>query len=396
MENAVRLASYKVGLEHGMTKQRAASMAKNLTVNFNRKGQIATQTGALYAFFNASMQGTARLYETLKGPKGKQIIAGGITLGVMQALALAAAGFDDDEPPDFVRERSLIIPISDKKYLSIPMPLGLHVLPNIGRIATEMVLGGFKNPAKHLARFINMMAQGFNPLGGGGDIGETATPTMFDPAVALYRNKDWTGKPIYKDDFSKNEPTPGHTRKKDTATKHAELISRGLNYLSGGTEFKPGGLSPTPDMIDYLVGQVTGGVGREISKTSQTVGSTLSGEELPPYKIPIVGRLYGDASSQSAQGSRFYENLRKFSEHEMEINGRAKAREDVAGYLKENPEARLWQMANATQREVGELQKRKRELKERGAEKARVKEIEEQITQHMTRFNDRVREVRGY
>jgi hypothetical protein len=48
---------------------------------------------------------------------GKQIIAGDITLGTTQALALAAAGFDDNEPAEFVRERSLIIPIGEKKYV---------------------------------------------------------------------------------------------------------------------------------------------------------------------------------------------------------------------------------------------------------------------------------------
>ena len=47
--------------------------------------------------------------QTLKFSRtGKQIIAGGITLGAMQALALAAAGVDDDDPPEFVRERSLL------------------------------------------------------------------------------------------------------------------------------------------------------------------------------------------------------------------------------------------------------------------------------------------------
>jgi hypothetical protein len=137
MENAVRLAAYKVGIATGLSKQRAASLAKNLTVNFNRKGQATTQAAALYAFFNASVQGTARTLETLAGPKGKQIIAGGVLLGVLQAMALAAAGFDDDEPPEFVREKNLIIPIGGKKYVTIPMPQGFLVLPNIGRIATE-------------------------------------------------------------------------------------------------------------------------------------------------------------------------------------------------------------------------------------------------------------------
>ena len=65
MENGVRLAVYKAALDKGMSREQAASMAKNLTVNFNRKGQIGQQAGALYAFFNAAMQGTARIGQTL-------------------------------------------------------------------------------------------------------------------------------------------------------------------------------------------------------------------------------------------------------------------------------------------------------------------------------------------
>jgi hypothetical protein len=43
MENAIRLSAYKAGLDKGMSKEQAASLAKNLTVNFNKKGQISNQ-----------------------------------------------------------------------------------------------------------------------------------------------------------------------------------------------------------------------------------------------------------------------------------------------------------------------------------------------------------------
>jgi hypothetical protein len=48
-----------------MTPQRAASLAKNLTVNFNRKGQATANANALYAFFNARVQGTTRMMDVL-------------------------------------------------------------------------------------------------------------------------------------------------------------------------------------------------------------------------------------------------------------------------------------------------------------------------------------------
>ena len=94
----------------------------------------------MYAFFNASVQGTKRLGETLltrdKDGKvslsgtGKKIVAGGMMIGVAQAAILAMAGFGGDEPPEWVKSKNLVIPVGDGKYITIPMPLGFNVFPN--------------------------------------------------------------------------------------------------------------------------------------------------------------------------------------------------------------------------------------------------------------------------
>lgn len=393
MENAARLAAYKVAKESGLSNERAASLAKNLTVNFNRKGQVTTQAAALYAFFNASVQGTARLAETLTGPAGKKIIAGGVALGVMQAIALAAAGFDDDEPPDFVRERNLVIPIGGKKYLTIPMPLGLHILPALGRVPTEYVLSGFRNPGKRVAQLANTLIDAFNPMGSAGFSLQTIAPTALDPLVALAENKDWTGKPIARKDFGMNV-TPGHTRAKDTASAFSKVVAKGLNYLSGGTAYKPGIFSPTPDQIDYLIGQATGGVGREYMKLEQTITSSVSGEDLPTHKIPLVGRFYGTTEEASAQATKFYENLRELNEHEAEIKGRRKAGEPIADYVRANPEALLVQAANKAERDVAALRRRRRALMDKDAPTESIRVIEKQIEMRMRGLNDAVKRVR--
>jgi hypothetical protein len=193
-------------------RDKAAFTAKNLTVNFNKKGLAATQTGALYAFFNASVQGTARIAETtLKDGKltaaGKKIVYGGIMLGVLQAMLGAAAGWDDDEPPQSSREKNFIIPIpGTDKVVNVPMPLGFHVLPNIGRITAEWMMSGFKNPGKRLTNLASVILDSFNPIGSG-TLAQTLSPTIGDPIVALSENKDWTGKSIYKEDFDKLHPT---------------------------------------------------------------------------------------------------------------------------------------------------------------------------------------------
>lgn len=390
MENAVRLSAYKVAKEEGMSKQAAASLAKNLTVNFNRKGQIATQAGALYSFFNAAVQGTARMYETMRGPAGAKILKGGLLLGTAQALLLEAADFDEDEPPYFVREKNIILPLVGGGYLTIPMPLGLHIIPNTSRILTEFVLSGGRDTAKRVGQFTGSFLDAFNPIGNAGWSVQTIAPTVADPLVALSENRDWTGSPIAKEDMVSTRPTPGYTRAKDTASTLNTYLAYFLNAASGGTDYQKGLFSPTPDQLDYLVGQAFGGVGRELLKAEQTLSSAVTGEELPPYKIPLAGRFYGNTESSAATSNRFYTNITRLNEHEAEVKGRRANRENVAEYLREFPEARLAGFAGQVETAVRKLQKRKREMLKKNASRSSIEAIEKLITRRMQTLNDRV------
>lgn len=403
MENAVRLSAYKVALEQGTSKARAASLAKNLTVNFNRRGAVGLQAGALYAFFNASMQGTARIAETMLSrdangryamtKAGRRIILGGVMLGAMNALALAAMGFGDDEPPEWVRERNLVIPIGDKRYITIPMPLGYHVIPNIGRVMTEYALGGFKHGTRRFVGLLGSFAEAFNPVGGGASLAQIVSFTPTDPLVAISENKDWTGNPIAREDISGLSPTPGHTRAKDTATPVAKVLAEAINAMTGGTDFAPGEISPTPDQIDYLIGQATGGVGREAGKLMQSITAWTTGEDLPPHKIPLVGRFYGNADSQSAQSSRFFKNLKDVSPIRREYEALRKERKllEANEFLAENPVAAI--DPDAAYQDVQKLRTEKRRLIMSDAEREKVRRIDERLQARMRQFNERVAEL---
>lgn len=395
LENSVRLSAFKTALDSGMSDEQAASLAKNLTVNFNRKGQIGVQAGALYAFYNASTQGTARLLQTMAGPMGKKIAAGGVLLGVAQTLMLAAAGYDDDQPPEFVRERNLVIPTGGGQYLTLPMPLGPHVLPNIGRVVAEQLMGRTRqSTVESLASVFGTLVDAFNPVGSS-TLLQTLSPTVLDPAVALAENKDFSGKNIARADMNENRPTPGYTRTKENSLEVLTSISKALNYLSGGSDYTKGVVSPTPDQLEYVIGQVTGGVGRELSKLWQVAETTATGEELPSYKVPLLGRLYGSARDQASEGNQFYANLRAMNDYKLEITGRAKNGEDYQSFLAENPEARLFKAAENVEQRVQELRRLKRNLKERDADPAAVAKVEDAITRVMRNFNQQVALARG-
>ena len=397
MENATRLAAYKAALDMGMSKERAASLAKNLTVNFNRKGRQTRELGALYAFFGAAVQGTARMAQTLAGPAGKKIMAGGVLLGAVNALmgiAMMGGGGDDDDEwdkiPDFVKQRSIIIPIGKQDYISIPMPLGFQFLPNIGRLAVEMAVYKDKTAGKQMAALFSVLADAFNPLGGNAPLMQVIAPTVMDPFVALAQNKDWTGKPIFMANRNSLDPQPGTKRAKDSATPWAKGLAEAINAITGGTEYTPGGWSPTPDQIDYVIGQLTGGVGREAGKVAATAAAPFTGEELPPYKIPLVGRLYGSTAGHSGQSERFYENITLANEAENEIKGRAKDGFNVAEYLRDNPGAlELAARGNVAEKQVSLLRNmRHEEVKaDRPDSVAKVRAINEQMAGVMRGFN---------
>ena len=382
MENAIRLAAYKVALDEGMDRQEAAALAKNLTVNFNKKGRSSTSLGALFAFFNASVQGTARIAETIyqdgKITKaGQAIIFGGITMGAMQSLALALAGFDDDEPPEWIKERSLVIPVpgTDKGYVAYPYPLGYHLLPNLGRHLMEFMLSGFEDPGKRASNLMATAMNAFNPLGSSTPA-QMLTPTVFDPLVALAENQDFTGKPIYMEDISRLRPTPGESRAKDSATMIGKGMAIAANRLTGGTKYTPGWFSPTPDQIDYLIGQLTGGVGREVGKLEQSVTGLVTGDLAPMYKIPILGRLVGSASSESAQRDRFYSNLTELNVLHAELKGRRGERQSAVEFMRDHPELRL--LSNAA-----EIQSRMRLYRKKH------EKYDEKLAERIARFNER-------
>lgn len=393
IENGVRLSAYKVGIDSGLSRAQAASIAKNLTVNFNRKGKVAREAGALYAFFNAAVQGTARLAQTVSGPRGRAIVAGGITLGAI--VEILGRGLMDDEEwekiPEFVKERALVIPTSGTTYATIPMPLGLHVLPSMGRLATEAVLSDNATAAGNLARMAMILIEAFNPIGTSSTLAQTVAPTVLDPFVALWENRDWTGRPITRENMGSLDEKPGHQLAKDSASPVSMAISKAINDLSGGEEFVRGAISWSPDQIDYVFGVLTGGLGREVLKATQTVGSIFTGDELPTYRVPLVSRFVGSTDGVSASSDVFYENLQRVYSLENQYKGLATTgrADEARAWVAENPAAVLGAAARRSQALISRLREERARLQKEQPEgwREKVDEVQQRMADTMTEFN---------
>jgi len=400
MENAVRLATFKVAvLDNNMSDDKGVSLAKNVTVNFDKKGAVVPKLQAWYSFINPSIQGAVVVKNVLTGPKGKIIIAGGIGLGVMQALLLFAAGFDDDDPPEFVKSKAFVVPTGDGKYFIVypPYPPGFSMLPGIGRMLTEAFLIKSKamksneSASDKIFDILPMMLDSVNPMG----IGATwqqLVPTPLDPIANVIVNKNAFGRPIAKTDRP-GEETPGYERSRDSASSISKGIAYFLNWSSSpaGTTYTKGKISPTADQLDYFAEQYFGGVFREMVKAGESIGAKVKGEEQPMYRVPLAGKFFGETKTPAATSSRFYNNIEIMNTHEHEIKKRQENREPTSEYLKDNPEAKLWKEANAAQKTIGNINKEKKAATARGASKETIDAINERKVRAMKAFNDKVR-----
>jgi len=400
LENAVRLSAYRVALQQNLSKDQAAEIAKNLTVNFNRKGSATAGLSAYYAFLNASIQGTARLAQTIdpRTKSGKLIIAGGMAIGMAQSLMLMAAGFDDDEPSEFLKERNFIIPTGwltgKKTYAMWPYPLGFNILPNTGRLLIDGAarLADGKGVGDLAINAFSMAVSSTNPLGGNAATLQSYMPTIADPFVAVYENKDSFGRPIAKEDRGLN-PTPGYTRSREPANPIFQGIAEFMNNITSRDPDVKGLISPTADQLSYIAEQIGGGVYREASRAVKYAVNVLNGEETPEHQVPLAGKIVGDLGSNSAISQKFYTNVKNMAEHELVIKAHRERRQSTAEYMRDNPEARLWQRANSLENEITKLNKTKKELYQREAPKERIKRVEDQKIRMMQQFNDQVRRV---
>lgn len=399
LENAVRLSAFKVALDEGISEERAAEIGKEITVNFDRKGQWSANAGALFAFFNGSMQGTAKMARVMVTKKngkmeltklGMQIVAGGVFLGVMQAFVLKMWGFDEDEPPEYLKNKSLIIPIGGGKYLNPPMPLGYSVFPSIGRIIAEYMLSGGKDPGKHIISILNAIGDAFNPLGGGGFI-QSFSPTVIDPLFGIAENRDAFGRPIAKQ-ANPFKPTPGYERNRESASAFSKGLAYALNYISGGGKYGIGMVSPTADQLDYLIGQYAGGVGREIMKTVDLASIPFKDEPIPSYKIPIVGKVYGETGSDTAIQDKFYKNIIQMGEYQNIIKNMKQDRANLESFYLRHPEAKLYERGNDAENKVNKINMDRKDLIRKNASKDQLKNNHNAKIAIMKKFNEKVEE----
>ena len=242
--------------------------------------------------------------------------------------------------------------------------------------------------------------------GGSENVAMVIAPTPLDIPVGIAMNRDWQNRPIARENMSELDPEPAHKLTRDSATIFSKKASELLNAMGGGDEYTPGAKITqwTPDQLDYVVSQLTGGLGREVVKSLQTINASMTGDELPDYKIPLWGRFKGSTEGPAGQSMQYSENVRKLNIVENSIKGRA--RDEAEGtlgdnktaseYMADEPLSDLVGVGNAAERQIAKLRQYRASIQRRAEPgyQDEVKQINEQIAEVMTSLNREVNRVK--
>ena len=333
IENGVRLAAYVTARENGMSIPRAASLAKNVTVNFNKRGTGGRWLNALYMFANANIQGNARMLKAVAKSRRARIYAG-MMVGIgfaMDMMCAAILGDDDetgkkiwDEISEFDKERNWIIPISTTNYIKIPLPQGLHILPNIGRMLSELIRsGGKKNILESAARIALMTTDTLSPLGSAGSWLQMAFPSVLRPLVQLTENKSFTGSKLYRDDAPfGGYNAPAYEKAFKNTPDHWVSASKMLNYATGGDDVAPGKINVPPEAMRLLLTSfVAPGVSSQLfDKGFDALSKAGQGKDLNLRDLPIVSRMVGEMPDERAQERAAYDRMNDWRQNVLQIN----------------------------------------------------------------------------
>ncbi|EIQ9003851.1 hypothetical protein LV609_000644, partial [Escherichia coli] len=351
VENALRLSAYKHARDAGLSRQQAASLAKNMTVNFNRRGEQGALMNSLYMFANASIQGTANLVRTLGHLNGDGPLPERLrwkNLNVPQKIALAAvgagyllgslnrsvAGEDDDgvnwydKVPSHVKERNLVIMKSmfggkAGEYWSIPLPYGYNVFFLLGHTA-EGVAAGDLTASRAAGNVVGGVLGAFSPIGSetsetlSGALLKNAAPTILRPFANLAMNENFMGAQIYQENMPSGTPKPDSQLGRRSTPEAYKAFASWLNAFSGGSQYRPGAVDITPESLKYWVDYISGGTGRFISKTTDAAVKSLNGIDIPEQQVPFLGKISGEVMPYADQ-QKMYDRMTEVAQYHAEL-----------------------------------------------------------------------------
>lgn len=343
VENCARFAAFMTSREMGRSIDRAIYDAKEISVNFNKKGSGAkfydstgqTKAGnasALvsglgrsgYVFWNAAIQGTANFGRQMKRHPAKAF-TGIAAMFLLGAIVAYLGGDDDDDDdknayynlPEYVR-RSNILFRAGNSWVSIPLPVEYRAVYGMGELMISVLNGKEHLTGEEIAEAITGQTTQILPidfLEGGGGL-NAFVPSAYKPLWEAYvAEKSWTGMPLYKD-TPYNKDMPEWTKAYKSANKYIVGLANAMNEATGGDPYTKGTIDFNPAKIEYMLNGYFGGVFGTIDKLSKTAETITDNREYDPRSFLLVNRLVKAGDERTEYRAVNNEYFRLKEEHD--------------------------------------------------------------------------------
>ena len=336
-EDMARFAVYVTSRESGRSVERSISDAKNVSVNFNTKG-AGRKYGAnffrtFYLFFNAGVQGLSNFVSLAKKNPKKFSVAmsviflSGVVVPMLNALISDAIGGDDDEYldlPDWVRRNNIVIG-GGGFYLTIPLGIEMRALYGMGGIIYDWSAGRMKHKnvgLEMLEQVASMLPLDLSAEGEGwlGKVG-ALMPDLVAPIWQAATNRDFTGKPIYRN-YDYNKLYPGYTKAYAGTNKALVKSTELLNDITGGDLATRGAINLNPAVIEHLVQGYFGGALTFWNEVSKTVSMAWDEDARELNNVPILNVFLqhnGERTASSYDNDVFYHYKDEADETEIRL-----------------------------------------------------------------------------
>lgn len=297
-EDSTRLSVYKTALESGATKERAAFLAKEASINFNRAGNGGPVINALWMFANASIQGSAKMMRAMRNPK----VAAGVVTSVGGSVAAVSEWNDSIDPEwrdkvtkwDRNNGLPVMLPSEDGKsrYFVIPVSWGIKPILTMSNAAYDALSGVEVDPIKATGDVLSSFIDAYNPIGGT-NLASAIIPTIGDVPAEIWANQSWSGAPI--------RPTPYNNEPKDIQYfQTLKDTAQGRGAIATTKKLQEStGMAISPADVNYVIDQYIGGAGRSIKKTSELLyGITTDAPTPPADEWPFVSRFFRERTQE--------------------------------------------------------------------------------------------------
>ena len=430
VENGIRVATYKAlrdrfiqeGSDTRRASERAAFMAKNLTVNFNMGGDAKPFMNAMYLFFNASIQGSMALINPLaRSKKMRKIWASVLAMGLAQDIINSFLSDEDDDGikqydkiPDYILTSNIVFMdpfgISERGYFKIPMPYLMNGVYNTGRVINAGLRGRY-TPGEAANSIVGVMADGLNPWGASNTWANFVAPTVLDPIVDLGMNANYQGAPIAPPETPFGVSERASQRYWNNTNPIYTSIAGWLANLpgiGGEGQYIPGAIEWSPNQIEYVMEWLGGGAWTFAARTGGlllsdkerqgTLLEMMEGGDWSANDIPLLRRFYGNVS-QREDLQYYLKNRDEVLRVRAELRAAAKDG-DSEGYralMERHPRAyRIASQINALENLRRKLSKQINKIRENKnipdeRKKALIKQLKERQADIVGRANARFR-----